>query len=248
MAVIVRQFLARIVCGQTGNMTSSRGAGSEDTATTAAREAEQRRLDASYRNLERIAGWITNADNKALILLTFQGAVVAGVAATAGAARVAIDQQPMPALAWVLWGLLGLGLLAFGGSVYTSLRAIVPDITPREREAGHQSPFYFASIAALSLEHFSARMRALDTPAIEKELLRQTHVNAGIALRKFQRVNYSVKWLGVELVCLVLAAFILTATPASGIPTGAAPTPSVAPTPTISAPAEAEEGAPNDQR
>jgi len=63
---------------------------SEATSTTAAR------LEAAYRNLDRSIGWVQNADNKALIVLAFQGAVVAGLAALDQCLAQAVSRRLYP--------------------------------------------------------------------------------------------------------------------------------------------------------
>ncbi|MDA8218154.1 MAG: DUF5706 domain-containing protein [Dehalococcoidales bacterium] len=167
------------------------------------------RMEASYKNIERVVGWIGNADNKALIVLAFQGAIIAGGAAAIGLLKPAMAWQPTQVQGILFSLLLGGFAVAFILSVYNSVRAPNPDVTPREQEEGQGSPFFFGSIAAMSLDDFRARMHRLDVAGIEDELIRQTHVNAGIASRKFGRLRLAIVNLGLELAFLVAAAGLL---------------------------------------
>ena len=171
------------------------------------------RLEASYKNLERVIGWIGNADNKALILLAFQGVILAGAAAVAGFIRMALLRQPTE---WLFWGLcVTLVVLAslFVACTCSAVHALHPDVKPRGAKVGQGSPFFFGSIAAMELAAFTAKMRGLDAVAIEGELIKQTHVNAVIVSRKFTWLKRAARLLVAELAFLAVAAAIVVSTP-----------------------------------
>ncbi len=175
--------------------------------------AQAQRLETSYKNLERIAGWIGNADNKVLIVLAFQGAIIAGIATTGAGIWQTIQRQAQP------WSHYGLAILfwVFVGCIILSLiyafRAISPTVTHREHKEGRGSPFFYGTIAAMPLDQFRARMRGLDGDAIEEELIQQTHINAGIVCRKFQDTKAAIRFLWWELIFLLAAAVIVVLAP-----------------------------------
>ncbi|CCF85631.1 membrane hypothetical protein [Nitrolancea hollandica Lb] len=168
------------------------------------------RIEASYRNLDQVIGWIGNADNKALILLAFHGAVIAGGAAIFPAALQSLLEQLS---VWMRILVIG-PLVAFGVcflvSVLRASRAIVPDVTTSEQSIGQHSPFFFGSVAGMTLDDFRARMYALDPKSLEEELIKNTYVIAGIAARKFCDVKAALYFLLLALVFLLVAIVIAT--------------------------------------
>jgi Family of unknown function (DUF5706) len=167
------------------------------------------RLEASYRNLERGILWIGNADNKALIGLTFQGAILAGMAAMGDPLRTAMEQQRSDCLAAVeILLLTGFGA-ALGWSLWMFFHSLFPDVTLRDKEEAQQSPFVFGTIAAMSLDTFRLHMHALQAESIEEELIPQTYVIADIASRKFRNLRTAYQLFAPELI--LLAATVILA-------------------------------------
>lgn len=158
------------------------------------------RLEAAYRNLDRSIGWVQNADNKALIVLAFQGAVVAGLAAAGDPLRTTIEHQRASWQPPTIIVLLIVFTIAFAFSAWKSLRTLLPDATARG-----VSPFFFGSIAGMNEADFRATMRQLDGTHIEEELNRQTFIVSGIADRKFARLRFSIIALAVELGSLLIS-------------------------------------------
>jgi len=175
--------------------------------------AQFQRLEASYKNLERIVGWVGNADNKVLIVLAFQGAIIAGIATTGAGIWRTIQHQIGPwwhyALAVIFWVFVCCVAL----SLICAFRAINPTISHQEHKEGRGSPFFYGTIAAMSPDQFYARMCGLDADAIEEELIRQTHINAGIVCQKFQDTKAAVRFLRWEMMLLLAAAVIVVLAP-----------------------------------
>lgn len=163
------------------------------------------RLDASYRNLDRAISWITNADNKALVVLAFQGAILAGLAAFGESLRSTIEHQRAPCLPLSILLVLACFLFSFCVSLWQSFRTLFPDITPRDAHEAARSPFFFGTISHMSLGEFSQRIRSLDDNSIEEELIKQTHVVSKIAARKFRNLKSAFVFLGFEVLFLFLA-------------------------------------------
>lgn len=204
-AVLVLQLLR--------NQRSAGGPGNDASVSPATTVGFQHRIDASYENLRRVIAWIGNADNKALIVLGFQGAIVAGVATAAGPLRTFLIGHPTPWPLWPMIALLAAFVVCFCVSLLMAFTTIYPDTKPRERDESRESPFFFGTISTMSLEKFTAKMHALDIAMLEDELIRQTHINAGIATRKFVSVKRASWFLGVELVFLLTSAIVVAATP-----------------------------------
>lgn len=170
------------------------------------------RIEASYRNLDQVIGWIGNADNKALILLAFHGAVIAGGAVIVPAALEPLLEQSSVWMRVFVIGLLVAFGVCFSYSVFRAARAIIPDVTTSEQQIGRHSPFFFGSVAGMTLDDFQTRMCALDPKSVEEELIKNTYVIAGIATRKFRDVKAALYSLLLALAFLVVAIVMATAT------------------------------------
>jgi hypothetical protein len=194
------------------------------------------RLDASYRNLDRLIGWVTNADQKGLIALTLEGILIAGLVASGGTIAAAIERSPEFLVKWALIALL----VAFGWC------AGMFSLTPREKEEGKRSPFFFGTIQAMGLDDFAALMRGMGPAEIEWELIRQTHVNAGIVARKFMEVKKALRWLFAQIPLVLLIALVVGwvtyTVPAAGTTPQPAPTPVATNTGGSAPPTEAKDG------
>jgi len=174
-------------------------------------QTRQIRLEASYRNLERAINWIGNADNKALIGLAFQGAILAGLAAAGDALRVQIENQRIGCLPTVELFLLGGFALVLCWSLWKFFHSLFPDVTEREQEESRGSPFFFGTIARMDLDAFRQQMLALDGAGVEQELIKQTHVVAGIVRRKLRDLQAAYFWLAPELALLAIAIVLIEA-------------------------------------
>lgn len=166
--------------------------------------AIERRIEASYRNLDRTINWIQNADNKALIILGFQGALLAGLGA---AASSVIDIARSNLSSWSLGAFICL-LIAFAISfalcLYKATKAMFPDTKER-----NDSVFYFGSITSMGYAAFEKRMTILDSDKIQEELNKQTHANAEIAVKKFDNLKLAMRWLVREAAFLLIAMTII---------------------------------------
>ncbi len=170
-----------------------------------------RRLDAEYRNLDRAVAWVANADNKALIALSFQGVVVVGLATVAEFVRAEINVQPAASRSWLTVLLIAF-IVFLVLSIFSAFRALFPIVSLGRPTGGGGSLFFFETVAAMPHDEFAARMRQLDIAGIESELIAQTHANAQVASRKFKRVKAVVIYLTIEVVCLVAATLIVLVT------------------------------------
>lgn len=160
-------------------------------------------------NLDRMLGWVTMADNKALIALTFQGAIIAGLAVMADPMRLIVASTTEP---WRKWALL-LVLLLFLGTFFASIWNLLRTIAPRiARHTGPFHPsdlFFYGSIAEMPLDEFVHRMERVQRPEVHAALLRITHINASIALKKFTNLRTAYWCLGAQMISFMLAALII---------------------------------------
>ena len=162
---------------------------------------EHERLEAAYRNLDRVIQWIGNADSKAGALVTAEsllfGLGVATLSAQVHTLFAGGVVERVAAFAFVA------AVACFGISFFRVLAVLAPDVRQRE-----ESLFFFGSIAALSRGEFERRAKELAPETIEQELLSQTHINAGIAAQKFRNLRAAsitlMLSLGLVLVFLVL--------------------------------------------
>jgi hypothetical protein len=161
-------------------------------------------LDAVYRTLDRVIGSVSMADNKALIALTFQGAIIAGLALVVEPISRALSRHGggMPRIAMIIL------LLTFFGLLGVSTLKLLQTISPRIRhQAGNDHPsalFYFGGIASMSPEKFAARMRELNPDDVHQGISTITYANAAIAFQKFANLRHAYVGLGLQMVTYVL--------------------------------------------
>lgn len=156
------------------------------------------RLEANYRNLDRVNGWISNAEGKAGGVFGVAGILLGLVVSRLPDAIIRIREISV-SLRYLSDLSLVLAAILLVLSTYRSLIVYYPKL-----DAPAVSPFYFGSIARMALDDFSARMKQMDEAKIEEELIQQTHVNAGIALRKFENTRGAIRLLIAASVLLIL--------------------------------------------
>lgn len=147
------------------------------------------RIRTETESLDRINGWINNADTRVGGLLAFDLASLAFLGTQAGQIREAVEQAGVSAeagLALTPLGLYGASLIV---ALYLSFRVLHPDIQPRE-----QSLLFFGSIAKMRLADFKAKVKARTPKEMEDDLLEQVHTNSTIAQAKFASLRAAVLW------------------------------------------------------
>jgi hypothetical protein len=147
-------------------------------------------------------------------MFAFEGVMVAGIAASSNAVQGFVTRHASEPVVVALYALLSGSTLAFIGFLSFGFRAVYPDVTPRVLDESEGSPFFFGSIASLPLPEFERRSRALDVESIELALIRQTHVNAAIAGRKFHWLKRAFPCLIVQASCLIVSSLLVAMTPA----------------------------------
>jgi len=144
------------------------------------------KIDIAYRELERLASWIGNADTKASIMIALNSALLALLFGNAKD--------------FVYGCSLKLYVLGFGAflmiSLYFSLRVLLPDIKPRSKH----KLFFFGTISTLSSEEYKRSFLDLNDPDMLTEILDQVHVNSVIATNKFGNMKSSLIALGIGVV------------------------------------------------
>lgn len=163
-------------------------------------------LDAAYRTLDRVLGSIQSADNKALIALTFQGAIVAGLILVADGLKGAVNHIGPFELAILFF------LLAFFGCLCVSTLKLFQTISPRvvpPHSSEHVSElFYWAGIANMKREDFQRRMRDLDSAQIHEAVTHITYINAHIASAKFTNLRHAFQGLGLQVILYVVVVVL----------------------------------------
>lgn len=164
-------------------------------------------LDAAYRTLDRVLGTISSADNKALIGLTFQGAIVAGTI------LIADSLKHVSLLHFGLWEIaLSVALLGFFVALCWStlklFQTISPRIVPPHSSAHVSELFYFAGIVNMGRDEFIQRMRDLQMDQVHEGVTHITFVNSVVATRKMMNLRHAFQGLGIQVVLYVLVVMI----------------------------------------
>lgn len=164
-------------------------------------------LDAAYRTLDRVLGTISSADNKALIGLTFQGAIVAGTILIA-------DSLKNVSLAHLgVWEVaISFTLLAFFIALCWSTLKLFQTISPRivpPHSSEHISElFYFAGIVNMGREQFMQRMCNLQMDQVHEGVTHITFINSVVATRKMMNLRHAFQGLGIQVILYVLVVMI----------------------------------------
>jgi hypothetical protein len=190
------------------------------------------RLEAAYRNLEQVIGFVANADNKAILALAFQGVILAALAETSDSIASLFRQETtltsLRIMTYMTWAMF---VICFSISVLIIFLAVYPRfsggssgpilfIKDAEDELTSYNVFFYRHIAMMSVEEFHGRMSQLSTSTIEEDLNQQAHANARIVLNKFKWLRWSLRVLIIELIFLLVA--ILFSVAASSIAPSAA--------------------------
>lgn len=167
--------------------------------------SERYRLESAYRSLDRVIGWINNADTKALIFLTFDGVLAGVLAANAGSITQALS-KPRPQV-WqeVILTLLIVFGVVFIASIFTLLGTLFPRI--REDPGAKGRLVFFGSIANMPQQDFIKEAKLLDAGSLEEALLEQIFVNSKIAAKKFTYLRLSIA-LAIVSVALIIVGFV----------------------------------------
>lgn len=163
-------------------------------------------LEAAYRTLDRILDNISGADNKALIGLTFQGAIVAGLILVSDSLKGAVKSFD------VLNVLIIVSLLAFFAALCFSTLKLFQTISPRlvpPHSSEHVSElFYWAGIANMKRDEFQRRMKGLTNDEIHEAVTHITYVNANVALAKFKNLRHAFQGLGIQVILYVVVVML----------------------------------------
>lgn len=166
---------------------------------------EQIRLEAAYRSLDRVIGWIGNADTKALIFLTFDGVLAGVLAANAGLVSQTLAQLRPSAWQDVIVALLVAFTVVFLASVFTLLGTLFPRVGKNPGNKGRL--IFFGSIANLPQSDFIKDAMLIDADSVEEALLEQIFVNSKVAAKKFAYLRISVA-LAIMSVALIIVGTV----------------------------------------
>jgi hypothetical protein len=170
------------------------------------------RLAAGYKAVELGHQLLTSADNKALIALAFQGAILAGMASTSELTRQAMQRCLASCHGYRVVYLLAAMFFCQAVSILKALSVIYPNLPERPRD-GRSHLFYFATVAAMTEGEYLAALRNLTPVGIEAELATHSHKLSTMVKAKFTRVQSSLFWLRFQVVFAALAALMLFITP-----------------------------------
>jgi Pycsar effector protein len=145
--------------------------------------------------LARHLAWITAADAKTAVIFTL---VIAMVALPVATVPKYGDWTPAGVVMAVI---AGLGLLSTLASLTL---AIIPRTTPPA-----QSLIFFGTVAKRSVELYRRDVVTLNDENYVDDLIRQTHVNATIASKKYYWIRRATILLYVSLLPWMLAVFLL---------------------------------------
>ncbi len=165
-------------------------------------------LDATQRNLDRMHAHVAMADNKALIALTFQGAMIAGFAVLATTLKPRLANDPR-VIQWAVVLLVVFFLITFLISTWTLFQAISPRVAPVESTDDPSEMFFFGSIAGMTSAEFMSRMNELDPEMIHVGLLKTTQSVARIAMQKYKNLRTAFTCLGIQMFFFMLAALLV---------------------------------------
>jgi hypothetical protein len=155
----------------------------------------EKKIEANYKNLERVNNWITNCDSKAGMVIAFNGILLTYlITKTPLIKKIVLDRSAdIPSL--LLYIIFCAYAVVLGISVYNAFKVINPDFKEKI-----PSLFFFCSIAQMDLKNYKHQMSGLTEERIEEELINQSYVNSKIAANKFIKLRSSVNYLLISLI------------------------------------------------
>lgn len=160
----------------------------------------ERKIEANYKNLERVNNWISNSDTKAGVIVAFNGILFTYLIAKFPLIKVITSQRFLDMGSLCLYLIFIVYFVMLMMSVFRAFRAINPNIKEKI-----PSVFFFYTISQMDLDKFNKKMRELTTESIEEELINQTFVNSKIAATKFINLKDSLKYLFISMVFWALS-------------------------------------------
>jgi pycsar effector protein len=142
-------------------------------------------LEANYRNLDRVIGWVATADAKATTILAVNG-VLLGLVASRLSDVIVVHVVNTAYVPYARGGYF-LAACLFVVSLYRAVIVFYPQVHPPA-----PSVFFFESIAEMKIQDFQARIKELTPARIEDELILQTHTVATIAKEKLKNVRGAI--------------------------------------------------------
>ncbi len=156
------------------------------------------------KNLERIHGWVTAADQKVSIFLAFQGIIL-----TILFERIFLwTKENLRDLQCRSIILLIFGIILITYSIYKSISAIIPRLTKDKKK---KSITYFGDIAEYNLENFKKAVKETSEDEYENELIEQIHISSKIAKMKHSQFKDAILafFCGMTLLALSFLLFRL---------------------------------------
>jgi len=161
------------------------------------------RINANYKNLERIINWIQNADYKASIILLFNGGIIAILADKLSNLLKFILSANL-ILMHIYLILIFVFFILFLLSIYNAFKVLLPDVKSRSK----YKLFFFMSICDLSKEEFTEKMKLLSDDEIIENLSEQSYITSEIAKTKFYHLGKSWKFLAISFIFLIILLII----------------------------------------
>ena len=154
-------------------------------------------LDFYEKKLDRIHGWIENADTKTSIFLALEG----GVATFA-----------LPYLFNVIT-ICNFGSLIFGGatlfflflSIWKSIEAIRPNTAVATES---KSITFFGDISSQSFEDYKKQVDGCDEEYYKNDLINQCYISSKLCAKKFSNFKESIDYFYISAICAALTIII----------------------------------------
>lgn len=160
------------------------------------------KLDDAYKVLDRNINWISNADNKASILLAFSAVLFAGNAFLNDITNTVNNTEVSVVLRGLIWGI---------GSVYAIsfllvILYIFCVIKARVKSDTGDSVIYYGDISRLNMTAYKEQFKSKNDMDILDDVLNQVHVTSRIASKKYTYLNKVI----VSVITNIIALTMLT--------------------------------------
>jgi len=153
------------------------------------------KIEANYKNLERVNNWITNCDTKAGVVIAFNGIFLTYLITKTPVIKKIILERSADITSLSLYIIFCAYAVLLCISVYNALKVINPDIKEKI-----PSLFFFCSVAKMDHNDYKQEMLRLTEERIEEELINQTYVNSKIVTNKFIKLRSSINYLLISLI------------------------------------------------
>lgn len=164
-------------------------------------------------NLERIIGFIGNCDNKASILLGFNG-ILMGILLSCDFIEICSNSSFDSCLLTIfLKATMCITIFMWSYGLYRLLKVLLPKTDCSDFADGAlelKSIIYFSGISSKSYTYYKNKVLSMDDNQYLNDIASQVYLNAKICTEKFKNLRLGLIFSSIGIAMLAILFFVLT--------------------------------------